>query len=160
MICALVVRTIDRESISMGFVKSPKRCENFSLTLGNVDILARETVKGRQGCVHINSMLKATEKTRQHLARNTNKDEGEIQGTPTELRTLLKFESLDSMHSFLSIKSGTESLNILLEGGAPPDDLSEGTVGVWILSSMEMPIIRKLRDVSFLVHQQKESYEK
>lgn len=63
------------------------------------------------------------------------------------------------MHSFLSIKSGTESLNMLLEGGAPPDDLSEGTVGVWILSSMEMPIIRKLRDVSFLVHQQIESYE-
>ena len=64
------------------------------------------------------------------------------------------------MHSFFSIKSGTESLNMLLEGGAPPDDLSEGTVGTWILSSMEMPIIRKLRDVSFLVHQQIDSGEK
>ena len=50
----------------MGFVKGSKRCQNLSLTLGNVDILARETIKGRQGCVHVNSMLKATKRTRQH----------------------------------------------------------------------------------------------
>lgn len=83
MICALVARTIDHESIiSMEFVKGSKRCKNFSLTLGNVDVIARETVKSRQGCVHVNSMLQASEKTRQQLALNIRRNQRRIQGHP------------------------------------------------------------------------------
>lgn len=62
----------------------------------------------------------------------------------TELRTPLRAESSSSIRVFSCIRSSIDSLE--KSRGTPPDVGPEGIVGVWMLSSMGMPILKERKD--------------